>query len=122
MERIVIHGENKSPSVLLDADKGILEIIGRSTPENAEEFYNLILFGIQHYLDSVSNTLDVIIDLEYFNTATAKQLVLLFKLLEGKKGSVKWIYEEGDDDMKEAGEDYSEMFKDVKFIIEEKPE
>jgi hypothetical protein len=122
MERIVIYGGKQIPSVILDADKGILEIAGRSTPENADELYGIILFGIQNYLSEGHDDLHVSVNLEYFNTSTARQLSQIFKLLGGKKCSVKWIYEEGDEDMKEAGEDFRDMNKNLEFNFEKRPE
>ncbi len=123
MERIRIHGESKSPSVLLDADKGTLEITGRSVPENAEDFYKLIIFGIEEYLKNSDKKLKVFIDLEYFNTSSARQLMLLFKTLKGSNSKVTWYYEEGDDDMQEAGEDYKQMLEGLDFeAVERKKE
>ena len=54
------------------------------------------------------------IQLEYFNTSSSKCLLDLFKKLEGmhKSGNditIKWYYEEDDEDMLEAGEDYQSI-------------
>ena len=39
MEAIVIEGTQKTPSVKFDGKTGIIEIKGRSIPENSIEFY-----------------------------------------------------------------------------------
>ena len=51
------------------------------------------------------------IQLEYFNTSSSKCLLDLFKKLEnmskaGREVVIEWHYEEDDEDMSEAGEDY----------------
>jgi hypothetical protein len=48
------------------------------------------------------------IKLEYFNTSSSKCLLDIFKKLEiiGGKCQVEWYYEQDDEDMLEAGEDY----------------
>ena len=51
------------------------------------------------------------IQLEYFNTSSSKCILDLFKKLEvvrttGNEVVVNWHYEEDDEDMLEAGEDY----------------
>ena len=51
------------------------------------------------------------VQLEYFNTSSSKCILDLFKKLEairsqGQDMAVHWHYEEDDEDMLEAGEDY----------------
>ena len=57
------------------------------------------------------------VQLEYFNTSSSKCILDVFKKLESVSGSevsVKWYYEEDDEDMLEAGEDY-EAIIDLPF-------
>ena len=58
----------------------------------------------------------VSIQLEYFNTSSSKCILDVFKKLENlKKGKsdvvINWYYEEDDEDMLEAGEDYESIIK-----------
>jgi hypothetical protein len=122
MERFIIEAGVKTPYVLLDIDKGILELRGRSTPENAEAFYMNIIDAVKEYLEETNRHLNVTIDFEYFNTSSARHLMLLFKTLKNSACTINWVYEEGDIDMQEAGEDYQEILEDMKFILKEKPE
>ena len=60
---------------------------------------------------------------EYFNTSSSKCLFDVFKRLSkiedsGKTITINWYYEEGDDDMMEAGEDYSDLL-DLDFNFRE---
>ena len=122
MERIKIAESSKAPRILLDPEDGILIISGKSIPENADDLYTPLLDGISRYFSEIDKPLSTTIDLEYFNTASARKLMLLFKMLEGKNSSVEWVYEEGDLDMKECGEDYKAIVNDLEFKLVEKPE
>ena len=56
--------------------------------------------------------LHVAFNLNYFNTATNKELRLLMKFLdkhytEEKSVRITWFYEEGDEDMEDIGKGYS---------------
>ncbi|MFM9005247.1 MAG: SiaC family regulatory phosphoprotein, partial [Flavobacteriales bacterium] len=48
------------------------------------------------------------VQLEYFNTASSKCMLDLFRKLESvnSKTTIQWFYEQDDEDMLEAGEDY----------------
>jgi hypothetical protein len=52
---------------------------------------------------------EINIKLEYFNTSSSKCILDVFKKLEtlaNTKMTINWYYEEDDEDMLEAGEDY----------------
>lgn len=114
MEKIIIEGSPKTPSVNFDSEKGLIEIKGRSIPENSIEFYQPLVDWIENYVnEKVERTL-VNIQLEYFNTSSSKCILDVFKKLElvHKKQEnvlVNWYYEEDDEDMLEAGEDYQSI-------------
>jgi hypothetical protein len=108
MENIILQPTPKTPSVKLDAQSGIVEIKGRSIPENSLEFYKPLIEWVEKYsADSQSET-KVHIQLEYFNTSSSKCLLDFFKRLEtiNNKVVINWYYEQDDEDMLEAGEDY----------------
>ena len=42
MDKILIQKTKTSPEVIMDFEKGILEIIGESSPENAVGFYKQV--------------------------------------------------------------------------------
>jgi hypothetical protein len=116
MEPIQIAGTPKTPTVIFDSEKGILEIKGRSIPENAIEFYKPLVDWLDDYAKTPQKQTDVNIQLEYFNTSSSKCILDVFKKLEAvrkddNKVTVKWYYEEDDEDMLEAGEDYQSILK-----------
>ncbi|HZH87366.1 MAG TPA: DUF1987 domain-containing protein [Brumimicrobium sp.] len=111
MENINLEGTPKTPTVNFDANKGRLELKGRSIPENSVEFYNSLNEWIENYGKSPQKVTTFDVKLEYFNTSSSKCILDLFKLLEGINGNgtevkVNWYFEEDDEDMEEAGEDY----------------
>ena len=125
MDAISIEGTPKTPTVNFDTTKGFLEIKGRSIPENSIEFYKPIVDLLEKYAGKPQAATNVNIQLEYFNTSSSKCILDVFKKLEGinKTGSkvvINWYYEEDDEDMLEAGEDYQAIinvpFKMVQVV------
>ena len=111
METLLIEGSAKTPTIKFDAEQGIIEIKGRSIPENSIEFYKPLIDWLEKYSGKPKTNTIVNIQLEYFNTSSSKCILDVFKKLEGinKAGSavtIHWHYEEDDEDMLEAGEDY----------------
>ena len=111
MEKLSIEGTPKTPTISFDFEKGQLEIKGRSIPENSIEFYKPLVDGLEKYAASPKPTTNANIQLEYFNTSSSKCILDVFKKLESihKGGSqivINWYYEQDDEDMLEAGEDY----------------
>ena len=111
MEKIAIEGSPKTPTINFDTEKGLLEIKGRSIPENSIEFYKPLVDALEKYALKPQATTGVTIQLEYFNTSSSKCILDVFKKLEaihkgGSQVTINWHYEEDDEDMLEAGEDY----------------
>jgi len=118
METITIPGTPKTPTVDMNVESGIIEIKGRSIPENSIDFYRPVVEWLDKYAESPASETKVNIQLEYFNTSSSKCILDVFKKLEqvfkknGDKGVViNWYYEEDDEDMLEAGEDYQSILK-----------
>jgi hypothetical protein len=111
MKKYSIESTAKTPSINLDFGTGVLEVKGRSFPENAIEFYKPLFDALEEYTSSAKSDTRVNFQLEDFDTASAKCILDVFKKLE-KIGSdtrvviIHWYYKEGDEHMLEAGEDY----------------
>jgi len=119
MERIRIQEEKYSPYVLFDGDKAILEITGVSILEHAENFYKPLIEAVEKFKEEYKYPLNATFDFHAFNTATARQLLTLLKALKEVPAIIRWVYEDDDEDMLEAGEDYQDMVK-MDFVFEEK--
>ncbi len=116
LDAINIEGTPKTPSVKFDSHKGIIEIKGRSIPENSIEFYKPLVDWLEEYKKSPLEKTIVNIQLEYFNTSSSKCILDVFKKLESihkakNDVEVNWYYEEDDEDMLEAGEDYESIIR-----------
>jgi len=126
MEPILLEGTPKTPTVKFDAEQGIIEIKGRSIPENSIEFYKPLVDWLEDYKSDPLPKTKVIIQLEYFNTSSSKCILDVFKKLEAIHKSkneveINWHYEEDDEDMLEAGEDYESIIR-IPFKMIEIPD
>lgn len=111
MENLVIDGSPKTPTIKFQPEDGKLLIQGRSIPENSIEFYKPLVDALENYASSPKENTNVDIVLEYFNTSSSKCILDVFKKLEkinseSEGVTINWHYEEDDEDMLEAGEDY----------------
>lgn len=119
MDNIKIEGTPKTPTIDFNAETGKMLIKGRSIPENSIDFYKPLFEWIDTYANQANDNSDVHMQLEYFNTSSSKCILDVFKKLElikksGKSVTVIWHYEEDDEDMLEAGEDYDAII-DIDF-------
>lgn len=111
-------GTTTTPGVKIDPQLGILEIIGRSSPESSVAFYAPILDKLKSER-FLSPKLKVDIRLEYFNTSSCKCILDIFKVLREKHSrnhqiNVNWLVDEEDEDLIEVGEDIEEVSR-LKF-------
>ena len=119
LERIFLEPSRITPLINFDPDEGMLEMRGRSSPENAIQFYQEIIETLDNYVDKGSGGFTASFAFEYFNTSSSKCLFDMFKRMvkirdSGKDLIINWFYEEFDEDMMEAGEDYSDLL-DLEF-------
>ncbi len=122
MEKIQIEPTRVTPLISFDPEEGLLEMKGRSSPENSIQFYQSIIDALEDYANISENGLIANFAFEYFNTSSSKCLFDVFKKLtkiqsKGVNLVINWFYEEGDEDMMEAGEDYSDLLDlDFNFL------
>lgn len=99
-----------TPAVLLDAEKGIFQIEGRSLTDDAAAFYKPVHAWVQDYAKSPNAKTEFSFKLEYFNTPSSHQFLDLFKALEKiPNPSVTWYFLEDDEDMEEAGQELADL-------------
>jgi hypothetical protein len=119
METIKIQGTEDTPKIILDAENEIMEISGRSLPEDVSSFYEPVINWLNEYAEKPNKKTVINFKLTYFNTASSKLLLdILMKLEEmhekGYDVLIRWHYPEDDEDMEEAGEEYADIV-DVPF-------
>jgi len=121
MEKWIIEATDRSPSVVLDRQDGILRIEGRSYPEEGMDFYDPIIVRFKSIQDSETPIKTVHIRLEYYNSSTTKAFAELLTLLGKAKANnhevkVIWEYEEDDDGIQEDIDMFLDTF-DLPFDI-----
>ena len=121
MSTIKLRGTDDMPNVTLDIENNIFEISGRSMPEDVASFYQPILDWIDNELRKYNGKIVFVFKMNYFNTASSKLLLDIMIRLEemfseGKDIVIYWYYDEDDEDMMEAGEEYAEIVE-VPFEI-----
>jgi hypothetical protein len=110
MEILNLKGTEDTPTILLDKKNGIFEISGRSLPEDSAEFYKPVIEWINAYASDSNPSTEFAIKLEYFNTASSKLILDVLSALEEIKGiKVFWYFHDDDEDMEEAGQEFSEL-------------
>lgn len=119
MEKLFIEPTRTTPLINFDPEEGLLEMKGRSSPENSPQFYQRLMENLDEFVNAANKDLIANFSFEYFNTSSSKSLFDVLKRLskleaKGREVTVNWYYEEGDDDMMEAGEDYSDLL-DLEF-------
>jgi len=122
MEALIIEKTGDTPTIILDPANNNFLISERSLPENANGFYAPVFKWLNSYSESPDSDVVFTFKLEYFNTASAKQIAKILLTLEylSQKCNVliKWLYKKGDLDMMSSGLRYSKLLN-VKFDVEE---
>ncbi|MEA3499227.1 MAG: DUF1987 domain-containing protein [Campylobacterota bacterium] len=117
MENIDIEMTDNSPKVIMDFEKGFIELEGKSYPENTFEFYEPLVKSIEKYFESNElETTNINIKLTYFNSATTQVLFdLLDAIQDGKSNTVilNWYYDSNNENGLDDYEDYSDEFEDL---------
>ena len=107
----------KTPLINFDPSTGVFELRGKSVPENSVIYYKPLFDWVELYVQNPAKSTTFNVQLDYFNTSSAKCIVDIFKKMEliSKNGKgevlINWMYNEPDEDMLEAGEDYKSIIK-----------
>ncbi|MCC7303345.1 MAG: DUF1987 domain-containing protein [Bacteroidia bacterium] len=134
MEKLHIEATEFSPLIHLDPFSDTLEIRGESRPENARKFFQPVLEWLDNYSkvlyymksdkgDAYSKDLLFTFAFDYLNSTSLKFVYDILKKIESLSANatsvtILWLYEAGDEDMKENGEELAKLVK-LKFRIEE---
>ncbi|MBE0675399.1 MAG: DUF1987 domain-containing protein [Bacteroidales bacterium] len=111
MEKLIIQEPLKNvPGIVFYPDNKILELTGRSIPENPELIFRRFDEWLTGYFEQ-ERVLEVSIFLEYINSGSSKYLYEILRKLTGYKLSgmdvrIIWKYEEDDEAMLDLGEHY----------------
>ena len=124
MTNIDIKETEFTPSILLDLENGLIEIKGNSLPENTFDFYKEFMETTKAYFENPKKTTTINMEIIYFNSSSSKLFFDFFDLLEENHEEheiiINWIYDEENESMEEAGEDFKEDFEDLTFNLIQK--
>jgi len=111
----------KTPRVSVNFDEGKILLAGISIPEDPYAFYSPVNEQIDEYLKDPKATTTLEFKLEYFNTSSTLVIRNLIRTLsQGSSNTnliVKWFYEEYDEDMREAGDEFRMLFDGINFEL-----
>ncbi len=115
MKPLHIEATQDTPKIEFNPLTGIFNITERSLPENAIEFYEPVLEWLKEYSEAPHNKTEVNFKLEYFNTASSKQIIKIILLLEklaiNNSVTIRWHYRKIDEDMESLGIRYARLIK-----------
>ncbi|MEA3497472.1 MAG: DUF1987 domain-containing protein [Campylobacterota bacterium] len=121
MATIDIEKTQLTPSILLDKERGLIEIKGDSLPENTAEFYKPLMVELKDYFNSPQDKTIINLEITYFNSSSSKLFFDFFDLLENASLKynieINWRYDEENESMEEAGEDFKEDFETLTFNL-----
>ncbi|MFW5751794.1 MAG: DUF1987 domain-containing protein [bacterium] len=126
MYRILAEGTFDSPRIILDEEIGFLEIRGNSTMEDPMQFYKDLAVHLSKFANSqIISQVNIV--LGHFNTSSSKWIYHILRTFEGiykRTGQmeINWYYEDDDETIAEAGEDYQSLIKVPFYLIEMEPE
>jgi hypothetical protein len=121
MQKLLIEKTDETAGILLDKHKGVFEISGRSLPEDSAEFFEPVLKWISEYGKDPNESTDFVFRMEYSNTASSKFIhEILLALQRIKNTKVVWWFQEDDEDMEEAGQEFAEQV-DIPFEFKSYP-
>jgi hypothetical protein len=96
----------RTPWIILEP--GRIFIMGRSIPENPNDFYRPVKEWVSDFVKDYSGKSKIDLGFEYINTSSIKWIFTILRELPEmkdivKNASITWYYERGDEDMCELG-------------------
>lgn len=118
MNNLNITATKYTPEINLNADSGIISMVGKSYPENTFEFYQPVLDWLEEYFaGNVKGRIEVNMEIIYFNSSSSKLFFDFFDVLDEQKDkneiAINWIYDAENESALEAGEDFVEDFEEL---------
>jgi hypothetical protein len=119
MNNLFVESTINTPTIKFGTD-GRLLMEGRSLPENVAKFYQPL---VEWCARLTAEVVKMDINLEYINSASAKKILELLKVLDAnnhiKEFIVIWHYEKDDEDVLENGQIFEELLRKAVFRYQE---
>ncbi len=112
MNDIHYEATHTTPGISLESGSGVIELYGRSIPENAISVYRPVMDWLDNYLVEPKKETTLNFKVEFFNTSSSKFILQILKKLDelNKQGfavKVNWYY--NDEDILDLAQDYQEL-------------
>ena len=125
MENLTLEDTKYTPAINLNADTGIISIVGKSFPENTFDFYRPVITWINAYFSNNTQENTVVnMEITYYNSSSSKLFFDFFDILDNANNDheieINWIFDEENDAALEAGEDFIEEFENLTINLVEK--
>jgi len=111
---LYIKGTSKTPDV--DFSSGVIQLSGRSIPEDAVAFYQPLIRWVEAYIQNPEKLTKVNFRIEYINSGSNRFIYSILKLFDechrkGHNVAITWYYEEDDDTIRSLGKDFQSLLK-----------
>lgn len=111
---LFIKGTSKTPEI--EFKPGVINISGRSIPEDAVTFFRPVVKWIENYVANPEKETKVNFRIEYINSGSNRFVFNILKLLndahkDGNAMVISWLYEEDDDTIKNLGQDFKALLE-----------
>ncbi|HMT66295.1 MAG TPA: DUF1987 domain-containing protein [Bacteroidales bacterium] len=118
MKSFIHKATDLTPEIILAPAENRFVIAGKSAPEDVRSLYYPVIEWMEEFVAETkkghnytdANPFRLKLDLEYFNSSSAKFLFDIFEQVkelsdDGIPVDIEWHYDEEDIDLREAGED-----------------
>ena len=124
MEEYFLKASERLPEIRLS--EGFVSIKGHSIPEDPKKTYKPVLQWVKGYIKDPAPHTEVSLNLDYSDTGSTKAIYDILKLLAICQNTnhkfeivFNWIYQKGDDDIKELGEFLASKLNIIFNYVEE---
>ncbi len=134
MNTIEIEATESTPKILFDHLNYKFEFIGEASPEDAkhffkplfawmDDFYNYIYYANSQNKSINNRPINFVVHVDYITSSSLKCLYDILKKIARLKElapetQITWLFDKGDEDMKENGEEFATMLE-IPFVIQE---
>ena len=137
MDKLYIDETAATPKIEFNLEDNKFELKGCSRPEDVRNFYYPIINWLNELKQTsndelkakhTDNPIVFKFKFDYFNSSSAKFILDILVIIDqihsdGLNMQIDWFYDENDDDMKEVGEELSEVVDfPFEYIIVDKPD
>ncbi len=108
MDTLIINKTKSTPQIIIDCDKGIVELEGSCMPEDSVDFFKPVYDKVDCFQNLSIKKLTVTLNVDYVNSGALKAFIDLFtkfKDLGLKEIDITWMVEADDEELIDTIED-----------------